>query len=161
MRIYEAEGVCDRLAERGERLAAGVRAAAEAAGVADRFMLLGRPCNLVYATLDANGNRSQSFRTLFLQETIARGVLAPSFVVGTAPDDVAIDKSVDAVNGALMVYRQALEDGIERHLRGRSVKPVFRPYGVTAERSASPRVYPRLAPGRRMVLVARLPRRPS
>ena len=128
MRIYEAEGVCEHLVERGERLAAGIRAVAEAAGVGDRFLLLGRPCNLVYATLDADGSRSQPFRTLFLQETIARGVLAPSFVVGTAHDDAAIDQTVDAVGDALLVYRRALEDGIESRLRGRSVKPVFRPY---------------------------------
>lgn len=128
MRIYEAEGVCERLAERGERLAAGLRAAAEAAGVANQFLLLGRPCNLVYATLDAEGIRSQSFRTLFLQETIARGVLALSFVVGVAHDDDAIDRTVEAVSRALVVYRRALEDGIEGHLRGRPVRPVMRPH---------------------------------
>ena len=128
MRIYEAEGICERLAERGERLATGVRAAAAAAGVEQQFFLLGRPCNLIYATLDADGARSQAFRTLFLQEMIERGVLAPSFVVGAAHDDAAIDQTVDAVGAALRVYRRALEDGISLHLRGRPVKPVFRPY---------------------------------
>ncbi len=126
IRIYESEGICERLAERGERLAAGLRAAAEAAGVAAQFLLLGRPCNLVYATLDADGKRSQDFRTLFLQETIARGVLALSFVVGTTHDDDAIDRTVEAVGEALAVYRRALEDGIEGHLRGRPVKPAMR-----------------------------------
>ncbi len=128
MRIYEAEGICERLVERGERLATGVRAAAAAAGVEQQFFLLGRPCNLIYATLDADGARSQAFRTLFLQEMIERGVLAPSFVVGAAHDDAAIDQTVDAVGAALRVYRRALEDGISLHLRGRPVKPVFRPY---------------------------------
>jgi len=128
MRIYEAEGICERLAERGERLAAGVRAVAAAAGVEQRFFLLGRPCNLIYATLDADGARSQAFRTLFLQEMIERGVLAPSFVVGAAHDDAAIDQTVDRVGAALRVYRRALEDGIPLYLRGRPVKPVFRPY---------------------------------
>ena len=128
MRVYEAEGICERLAERGTRLAAGLRGAAEAAGVADRFVVLGRPSNLVFATLDADGNRSQHFRTLFMQEMIGRGVLAPSFVVGAAHDDAAIDQTVDAVGQALVVYRQALEDGIDGYLRGRPVKPVFRPY---------------------------------
>lgn len=128
IRIYEAEGICEVLAERGERLAAGVREAAAAAGVADRFLVLGRPCNLVYATLDADGNRSQPFRTLFLQETISRGVLAPSFVVTAAHDDDAIDATVAAVAEALAVYGRALADGIDGHLRGRPVKPVFRPF---------------------------------
>jgi glutamate-1-semialdehyde 2,1-aminomutase len=128
MRIYATEEVCRRLAERGARLADGVRAAATAAGVGDRFVLLGHPSNLVYATLDETGTRSQPFRTLFLQEIIRRGVLAPSFVVGTAHDDAAIDQTVNAVGEALLVYVRALEDGVERYLVGRPVKPVFRPY---------------------------------
>jgi len=128
MRIYASEGVCQRLAERGARLADGVRAAATAAGVEDRFVLVGHPSNLVYATLDETGTRSQPFRTLFLQEIIRRGVLAPSFVVGTAHDDSAIDQTVNAVGEALRVYVRALEDGVERYLVGRPVKPVFRPY---------------------------------
>ena len=90
--------------------------------------MLGHPSNLIYATLDEAGARSQAFRTLFLQETIRRGVLAPSFVVGTAHDDAAIDHTVNAVGEALRVYRRALEDGVEQHLAGRPVKPVFRPY---------------------------------
>jgi glutamate-1-semialdehyde 2,1-aminomutase len=128
IRIYEAEDICGRLAERGTRLAAGIESAASAQGVADRFLLHGRPCNLIYATLDADGNRSQLFRTLFLQETIERGILAPSFVVGAAHDDAAIDRTIEVVAEVFAVYRQALENGIDRYVRGRPVKPVFRPY---------------------------------
>ena len=128
MRIYVDEGICQRLAERGELLAAGLRAAAADAGVEDRFLVLGHPSNLIYATLDETGARSQAFRTLFLQETIRRGVLAPSFVVGIAHDDAAIDHTVNAVGEALNVYRRALEDGVGKHLSGRPVQPVFRPY---------------------------------
>jgi glutamate-1-semialdehyde 2,1-aminomutase len=91
-------------------------------------VLVGHPSNIVYATLDETGARSQPFRTLFLQEIIRRGVLAPSFVVGTAHDDAAIDQTVNSVGEALRVYMRALEDGVERYLVGRPVKPVFRPY---------------------------------
>ena len=89
---------------------------------------MGRPCNLVFGTLDGDGQRSQPFRTLFLQELIARGVIGPSFVVSAALSDEDIDRTAEAVDAALGVYRRALEDGVERHLRGRPVKPVFRPF---------------------------------
>jgi len=36
-------------------------------------------------------------------------------------------RAVEAVTDALAVYPRALEDGINRHLHGRPVKPVFRP----------------------------------
>ena len=88
----------------------------------------GKPCALVYATLDAEKRSSQSFRTLFLQETIKRGILAPSFVVSYCHTDADIDRTVEAVHEALHVYRRALNEGIEKYLIGRSVKPVFRRY---------------------------------
>ena len=82
----------------------------------------------MFATLDGDGQRSQPFRTLFLQELISRGVIGPSFVVSAALSDEDIDRTVEAVDAALGVYGRALEDGVDRHLRGRPVKPVFRPY---------------------------------
>ena len=126
MEVYRTEGVVEQLYRAGERLRAGVREAAQAHGVADRFEPRGRTCNLVYATLDAAGAPSQAFRTLFLQETIERGLLAPSFVVSQAHSNDDIDRTIEAVDGALAVYRRALEDGIERYLRGRPVQPVMR-----------------------------------
>jgi glutamate-1-semialdehyde 2,1-aminomutase len=126
--VYAEDGIIDRLDDRGRRLADGAKDVIRRHGLNENVLLLGRPCNLVFATLDADGRRSQPFRTLFLQELIARGVLGPSFVVSAALSDDDIDHTVEALDGALGVYRSALEGGIERHLRGRSVQPVFRPF---------------------------------
>jgi glutamate-1-semialdehyde 2,1-aminomutase len=69
---------------------------------------------------------SQELRTLFLQEMIQRGVIAPSFVISAAHSDADVDRTIEAVAGALAVVRRALDDGIEPYLRGRPVKPVWR-----------------------------------
>ncbi len=113
---YRREPVVEHLYRQGERLAAGVQAAAAARGVSGYFGLAGRPCNLVYVTRDAEGNRSQQFRTLFLQELLRRGVLAPSFITSYAHTDTDIDRTIEAVEGALEVYARALVDGVARHL---------------------------------------------
>jgi len=126
MRIYREEGVIERLYQAGERLQVGVAEVAGARGVADHFQLRGRSCNLVFATLDADGAPSQAFRTLFLQELISRGVLGPSFVVSLSHGPAEIDQTVEAIDGALAVYARGLSDGVERHLRGRPVQPVMR-----------------------------------
>ena len=128
MRIYQQEPVIDTLHSQGERLRAGLAQAATAAGVQSHFQVLGRACNLVYATRDQDGNPSQSFRALFLQEIIRRGVIAPSLVVSYAHTDDDIDQTIDAIAAALQVYRRALDDGAEQYLIGRPVKPVYRPY---------------------------------
>jgi glutamate-1-semialdehyde 2,1-aminomutase len=128
IRVYQREDPVAHLYGAGHRLAEGVREEARARGLQDHFLVLGRECNLVYATLDAEGTRSQAFRTLFLQETIRRGVLAPSFVASAALTDEDVDRTVEVVAQALDVYAKALESGVEGFLQGRPVKPVFRPY---------------------------------
>ena len=90
------------------------------------FEVIGRPCNLVFVTCDQQGNRSQAFRTLFMQELIRRGVIAPSFVVSFSHSDADIDRTAEAVYEAHVVYRKALDEGIDKYLDGRPVKPVYR-----------------------------------
>ena len=124
--IYRSEDVIGTLYRQGERLASGVRQAVTALGIDNAFTLAGRPCALLYGTRDAEGKPSQEFRTLFLQELIKRGVLAPSFIVSYSHTDEDIDRTIDAVAGALEVYRRALDVGVERFLVGPAVKPVYR-----------------------------------
>ncbi|MFB7334398.1 glutamate-1-semialdehyde 2,1-aminomutase [Streptomyces adustus] len=124
---YTEEGITARLHALGERLAAGVRAAAADAGVGDHVVVRGRASNLVFVTLDENGLPSQEYRTLFLRRLLAGGVLAPSFVVSSALDDADIDHTVDVVAQACTVYRKALDAADPNPwLAGRPVKPVFR-----------------------------------
>jgi glutamate-1-semialdehyde 2,1-aminomutase len=126
MEIYESEDVISALDRQGARLKEGVLACAKAEGVDGFFQLEGMNSNLLYVTKDRNGEKSQAFRTLFMEQIIARGFIGPSFVIGTPHDDAIVDRTIEAVAGALKVYARALEDGVERHLMGRSVKTVYR-----------------------------------
>jgi glutamate-1-semialdehyde 2,1-aminomutase len=125
--VHRREGVAARLDELGRQLRTQVRQVLHDAGLADRILLRGQPCNLVFATLDAQGNPSQEFRTLFLRELLLRGVLAPSFVVSAALDSGDLEQTAQAVAGAAVVYAQALDHGSAAPWTGgRSVKPVMR-----------------------------------
>jgi glutamate-1-semialdehyde 2,1-aminomutase len=128
MKICEREQVAEVLQRQGERLATGIKQAVSAHGLEGYFGILGRPCNMVYFTRDQDKKPSQPFRTLFFQETMKRGLLMPSLVVSFAHTDQAIDQTVDAIADALSVYRRALEEGIEKYLVGRPVKPAVRRY---------------------------------
>src|SRR5262249_19528549 len=101
MKEYRTRGVVQHLYRQGERLRAGVKAAALAEGLTDHVECLGRPCCLLFTTRDQEGKPSQSFRALFLQEMIKRGVLAPSFVVSFSHTDEDIDRTIDAIAAAL------------------------------------------------------------
>lgn len=124
--IYRSEDVIGTLYRQGDRLAHGVRQAVAALGLERHFTLAGRPCALLYGTRDSAGQPSQTFRTLFLQELVKRGVLAPSFIVSYSHTNADIDRTIEAVAGALGVYRRALDEGVEHFLVGPSVKSVYR-----------------------------------
>jgi len=126
---YEQEGIAGQLHSIGADLRTGVQDAVAGAGLGDYFQLRGRDCNLVYVARDADGQPSQEFRTLVLQEFLEHGILAPSFVVNAAHDPKAISQAVDAVTELMPVYRRALDDGVATVLRGRPVRPAIRRRG--------------------------------
>ena len=125
MTTYVDESVTDALAMQGERLRCGLERVVAEAGLQDHVQIIGHPTNLVHVTRGPDGEPSQVFRTLFMQELIRRGILGPSFVVSRVHDDAVVDRTIEAVSGALNVYGRALTDGVERHLVGRSVQPVM------------------------------------
>jgi glutamate-1-semialdehyde 2,1-aminomutase len=125
MRVYREQPVVEHLHRQGARLAEGVRQASVRHGLQAHLEVVGRPCNLHYVARGPDGEPSQAFRSLFLQEIIRRGVIAPSFVVSYSHTDADVDRTVEAVDGALAVYLRALGDGVERHLVGRPSRPVL------------------------------------
>ncbi|MFJ4657371.1 glutamate-1-semialdehyde 2,1-aminomutase [Nocardia sp. NPDC088792] len=133
---YRTTDPVARMEAAGRRLADGVNAIAAALGIADHLQVVGRPSCLIFLTKDPDGNPSQPYRTLFLQELLERGVLGQSFVTSAAHTDADIDHTIDACHDAATVYRKALESGtVEGLLRGRPVAPALR-------RTAAPRRLP-------------------
>jgi glutamate-1-semialdehyde 2,1-aminomutase len=140
MHVYRHEPVIMHLVRQGNRLRKAIDQIVALHGVGQHFGLQGHPACLSYFTLDGEGTPSQSFRSLFLQETIRRGVLAPSLVVSYTHQDEDIAKTLDAIDGALKLYRRALEDGVENYLVGRPSEIVFRRFNRSAPQSIRPRV---------------------
>lgn len=126
MHVYRHEPVIAHLANQGNSLKEAIVQIAAARGIERYFGVQGHPACLSYFTLDREGMPSQAFRSLFLQETIRRGLLAPSLVVSYTHEDEDIGKTIDAIDGALAVYREALENGVENYLVGRPSGVVFR-----------------------------------
>jgi len=128
MKIYETEPVIEHLFRQGERLAKGIHQSVQEHHLEDNFGVLGKPCNLLYFTRDLDQQPSQPMRTLFLQEIIKHGIIAPSLVVSYSHTDADIDRTLDAINEALYIYRKALDEGYEKYLVGQPIKPAVRKY---------------------------------
>ncbi len=130
MQIYRREPVIEHLHLQGASLRGQIEQAIRRHGLEAHVKVVGRNCCLAYATLDTEGRPSQAFRSLFLQETLRRGVLMPSLVVSYAHQDEDIARTVEAIDGALGVYRSALEDGVGRYLVGRPSQVVYRRFNA-------------------------------
>lgn len=102
----DAVGVMER---QGRLLAEGVRAVVAGHGLSDYVTLEGRASCLTFETRDPGGRPSQPLHRLLTREMLRRGVLARSFVVSAAHTDDDIAVTLEAVDGALRVYAEALE----------------------------------------------------
>ncbi len=128
MKIFRDEPVIDHLWSIGAALIAGLNAAAAEHGLAAHVRASGYPCSPVLTFKDADGRVSLPYRTLFLQEMVARGVIANYFAPSYAHRSEDVERTVAAAREAFSVYREALSAGIDGFLMGPAVKPVFRPY---------------------------------
>jgi glutamate-1-semialdehyde 2,1-aminomutase len=128
MNVFKTEPVIESLYRQGERLRTGVEQVTARHGIQDYVQLKGRACNLVYATKGLDQNPSQAYRTLFMQELLRHGIIAPSFVISYSHTDDDVDQTIEAVDCAAEIYARALDDGVDEYLVGRPVKPVFRPF---------------------------------
>ncbi|MGZ3721162.1 MAG: glutamate-1-semialdehyde 2,1-aminomutase, partial [Bdellovibrionota bacterium] len=112
----------------GRKLAVGVNQASRELGLEKNVSIIGPDCCSVYTTRDQDYQPSQPFRTLFLQETMRRGLLMPSSIVSYSHSDKDIEQTIERIAEALIVYKRALNEGIEKYLVGEPVKPVFRKF---------------------------------
>jgi glutamate-1-semialdehyde 2,1-aminomutase len=123
---YRREPVIEHLQQAGRYLRQLLEPAIADHGLTGHFSLHGPPQCLTYATRDAAGQPSQGFRTLFLQETLRRGLLLPSLIVSYAHQPADVELTAARIHEALAVYRRALDEGLDKYLHGRAVQPVYR-----------------------------------
>ncbi len=126
LKTYRTRDVIGRMREVGMTIRDGFNQITQALGIGEYLYADGHPSNLFFITKDPKHEKSQPYRTLFMQEILRRGILAPSLVVNEAFTDADMRHSLWAFAEAAEVYKHALTDGHEKYLVGRSVKPVFR-----------------------------------
>jgi glutamate-1-semialdehyde 2,1-aminomutase len=126
MDIYTKNDVCAHLARQGTRLRTAVTKSIAEFQLEAQVPLMGRPECFFYGSRDENGHPSQEWRTLFLQETLRRGLIMPSMIVSYAHTDADIDETAEKVHEALYVYRRALDEGLGKYLHSRPIKSVYR-----------------------------------
>jgi len=126
--IIKRDDVINHFWNYGQKLIDGLNSLAKDAGVYEHFYAEGFACSPNYVTKDQSGNTSLAFRTLFSQEMIKNGVLMPYVAISYAHQQRELEQTLKAAKQALMVYKNALENGVEKYLQSHIIKPVFRQY---------------------------------
>lgn len=126
--IIKRDNVIEHYWNYGSELIRGMNQIAKDLGINDNFYVEGYPCSPAYFTKDKSGNVSMSFRTLFAQEMVKSRILMPYIAISFAHKEKELAITLEAVRKALVVYKNALENGIENYLESEIIKPVFRQF---------------------------------
>ncbi|HTU65148.1 MAG TPA: glutamate-1-semialdehyde 2,1-aminomutase [Steroidobacteraceae bacterium] len=128
MDFMQRNDVVAHLWDYGAKLVAMLNRRAAAHGIDASFKAGGIACSPYFATLGADGKPSLPLRTLFLQEMIRHGVLMPWIALSYRHGDAELAFTEQAADKAFAIYRRALDEGVDKHLVGPAIKPVFRKF---------------------------------
>ena len=126
--IINRDNVIEHYWNYGKKLMYGMNEIAMDLGIHNEFYVEGLPCSPSYVTKDGLGNISLPFRTLFAQEMVKNKILMPYISISYTHKDLELERTFEAVTKALIVYKNALENGIEKYLESDVIKPVFRKF---------------------------------
>lgn len=125
---FKAENMIESNWLRGEILKSTLEKIIEKHQLNSFLKILGYPCLFALVCHNSKGEVDDFYRTLMMQEMIARGVLFQGLFYPTwSHQQPEINHIAMAFDESCKIYRQAIEAGSTDHLLiGRPVKPVFR-----------------------------------
>jgi glutamate-1-semialdehyde 2,1-aminomutase len=126
--IMKRDNVINHYWQFGRKLISGMNELARKYQIDQYFFVEGYPCSPNYVTKDKKGVSSLAFRTLFAQSMLDRKVLMPYIAISSSHNENELAETLSAVDYALQIYKNALIYGIEKYLKSKIIKPVFRKY---------------------------------
>jgi glutamate-1-semialdehyde 2,1-aminomutase len=126
--IIKRDNVIEHYWQYGEKLISEINQLSNNHGIKDFFYVEGYPCSPSYVTKDKNGDTSLAFRTLFAQSMLDMNIIMPYIAISKSHQEKELDLTLKAVNYSLDIYKRAIDEGIEKYLKSKVIKPVFRKY---------------------------------
>ena len=126
--IMKRDNVIEHYWNYGNKLVSGMNQISIDLGIEKFFYVEGYSCSPNYITKDKEGKVSLAFRTLFAQCMLDKNILMPYIAISFAHKEPELKITLSAVEYALRIYKQALNNGYENYLKSEIIKPVFRKY---------------------------------
>ncbi len=113
----------------GQALMDGVNRVALDVGAEKYVSTTGYGCRPGFAFKDETGEVTTAARTLFLQETVGRGLMMPYVIPCLAHDEQTLKFALDVIRDALIAMKSAADKGgMLAAVEGPLIKPVFRKF---------------------------------
>lgn len=112
----------------GQRLIKEGNKISKELNIIDYFYFEGLPQQPIFITKDINKNICLKFKTLFIQEMANNNIIFPWVALSFSHKEEEFIKTMDAIKKSLIIYKEALNEGIEKYLKSHIIKPVFRKY---------------------------------
>lgn len=113
----------------GGLLKDGINALAKKHGAEDIIQVVGFNCKPAVLIKDKDGAISMEGRTLFLQETLDRGLMMPYIVPSFAHTEKEVTMALEIIDEVIPTIRDAIRnEKVLELLQGNPVKPVFRKF---------------------------------
>jgi glutamate-1-semialdehyde 2,1-aminomutase len=125
---FKQHGMIESNWQRGTALKGRLQQIIARHGLEGALELTGYPCLFALVCRNARGQPDDAFRTLMMQEMIARGVLFQGLFYPTwSHQQPELDHMAQAFDESCSVYRRAIDQSTcEGMLVGLAAKPVFR-----------------------------------
>ena len=125
--VFEKQNVIEHNHGIGHSLIESCNKAIAENGLTENISLAAKDWMQAFIFRDTNGEGSQGYRTLMMQEMIKRGILFQgTFVPCFSHSQSDVNYFAEAFNDSMKVYKKALEEGYEKYLVGAPAKAVFR-----------------------------------
>ncbi len=119
----------------GKAFKNGMNTIAEQEGVSEFISAAGFDCNPVFSFKDKTGAPSMTLMTLFIQECLARGIMASWLTVTYSHTPEHLKRTFEVFSEVMKSLKPILEnDDVENILVGDPIKPVMRTYNKCLQR---------------------------
>lgn len=120
------KGVIEYIWRQGEKLREGLQKVRDEIGI--NMEITGNPPRSGLVFRDSEGNESLDMKSLFLQETVKRGILfGGPIYISFSHTDADINRTLEASYEALKILKKAVDEGnIDKYMEGKKIGTVYR-----------------------------------
>jgi glutamate-1-semialdehyde aminotransferase len=113
---------------KGTKLKEGYNRLSKEIGLKEYTQCIGLPPHTQFVFKDAEGKENLELKSLFLQETVKRGILFSGVQnLSFSHTDKDIERTLTAIEEAFAIMKKAINDNkVAYYLEGKPVEPVFR-----------------------------------